>query len=185
MGEEVGDRVCAVTRFVEKPDSETAESYLASGRHLWNTGIFVWRAADFLLAIERWCDEISPVLPALEADDVEAFFAGVRPVSVDVGVLERADNVETAVATFEWDDVGTWEAVARTRDSDSSGNVSSGQVRVIDGSDNIVWSESGRVVLFGVDNLVVVRSGDETLVMRRDLAPQLKRAQDFLEEAGE
>jgi mannose-1-phosphate guanylyltransferase len=185
MGEEVGDRVCAVTRFVEKPDSETAEAYLASGRHLWNTGIFVWRAADFLMAIKRWCDEISPVLPALEADDVEAFFAGVRPVSVDVGVLERADNVETVVATFEWDDVGTWEAVARTRDSDSSGNVSSGQVRVIDGSDNIVWSESGRVVLFGVDNLVVVRSGDETLVMRRDLAPQLKRAQEFLEEAGE
>ncbi|TFG64747.1 MAG: mannose-6-phosphate isomerase, partial [Gemmatimonadales bacterium] len=56
MGAPVGDRVCAVSRFVEKPSAETAETYLTSGRHLWNTGIFVWKAADFLLAIQRWCD---------------------------------------------------------------------------------------------------------------------------------
>ena len=185
MGPLVGDGICAVSRFVEKPNTATAATYLGSGRHLWNTGIFVWRAADFLQAIERWCDEISAALPWLAADDVEAFFADVSPVSVDVGVLERADNVEAAIATFAWDDVGTWEAVARTREADSLGNVTLGRVDLIEGSDNIVWSESGRVVLFGVDNLVVVRTGDETLVMRRDLAPRLKQARELLEEAGE
>lgn len=184
-GKPVGDGICAVSRFVEKPDSETAEAFVASGRYLWNTGIFVWRAADFLQAIQRWCDEISSALPALAEDDVEKFFATVHPVSVDVGVLERADNVETAIATFEWDDVGTWEAVARMREADSSGNVTVGRVRVFEGSDNIVWSESGRVVLFGVDNLVVVQTDRETLVMRRDLAPQLKRMRELLEETGE
>lgn len=181
-GAPVSEGVHAVNRFVEKPDLKTAETYLASGRYLWNTGIFVWRAADFLRAVERWSDEISPALPALATDDAEAFFAGVHPVSVDVGILERADNVETAVATFLWDDVGSWEAIARMREADSTGNFTSGRVRVIEGSDNIVWSESGRVVLFGVDNLVVVRSGDETLVMRRDLAPQLNRVKELLEE---
>ncbi len=182
-GAAVGDGVRAVNRFIEKPGPEDARTYLESGRHLWNTGIFVWRAADFLLAVERWCEEIAPALPALDNDDFEAFFAGVRPVSVDIGVLERADNVETAAATFAWDDLGSWEAIARTRESDSSGNFTSGLVRVIDGSDNIVWSEAGRVVLFGMENLIVVRTGDETLVMRRDLAPQLKKMLERLKEA--
>jgi mannose-1-phosphate guanylyltransferase len=107
---------------------------------------------------------------------VEAFFDAVQPVSVDVGVLERADNVEVAVANFDWDDVGTWSALARTREADASGNVTAGDAALIEARNNIVWSEDGRVVLFGVDDLVVVRSGEETLVTRRELAPELKRA---------
>ena len=132
-----------------------------------------------------WCPEIAPALPALDTDDVDQFYSTVDPISVDVGVLERADNVETAVATFEWDDVGTWEALSRTQEPDSQGNFTTGRVRVVDGSGNIVWSESGRVVMFGVDDLVVVRSGEETLVMRRDLAPRLKEALDKLAETDE
>ena len=182
---ETVEGVYSVRRFVEKPDADTAETYLSSGRHLWNTGIFVWRAADFLAAVARWCPEISPALPALDTDDVDGFYSLVQPISVDVGVLERAANVETAVATFEWDDVGAWEALARTREPDAEGNVTTGRVRVVEGSGNIVWSESGRVVMFGVDDLVVVRSGEETLVMRRDLAPRLKEALEQLEEADE
>ena len=184
LGEIVGDGLHTVSRFVEKPDADTAGVYAESGRHLWNTGIFVWRAADFLASVERWCEEIAPALPSLASGGAESFFASVPHISVDVGVLERATNVETAVASFEWDDVGTWEAVARTNEGDAAGNVASGRTSVIEGSGNIVWSDSGRVVLFGVDDLVVVRSGDETLVMRRDLAPQLKRALEQLEEDG-
>lgn len=184
-GSETAEGVRSVRQFVEKPDAGTAEAYYSSGCHLWNTGIFVWRAADFLRAIERWCPEISAALPALDTDDADRFYSSVTPISVDVGVLERADNVETAVATFEWDDVGTWEALSRTRDPDGQGNVTTGRVSVVEGSGNIVWSESGRVVMFGVDDLVVVRSGDETLVMRRDLAPDLKKALEQLEEPDE
>lgn len=181
LGDETAPGVHAVRQFVEKPDADTAEAYTASGRHLWNTGIFVWRAADFLDAVRRFTPEIAPALPALEVDPVDrdnvvAFFDQVEPVSVDVGVLERADRVETAVASFEWDDVGTWAALARTRPADENGNYAVGPARVLEGSGNVVWSEDGRVVLFGVDDLVVVRSGDDTLVTRRDLAPDLKRA---------
>ncbi|MFQ5529331.1 MAG: mannose-1-phosphate guanylyltransferase [Gemmatimonadota bacterium] len=185
LGDAVDEGLHAVTRFVEKPEAHTARAYSESGRHLWNSGIFVWRASDFLAAAERWCEEIAPGLPALASNDADAFFENVSDVSVDVGVLERATNVETVVATFDWDDVGTWEAVARTSRGDAAGNVMSGRTAVIEGSANIVWSDTGRVVLFGVDDLVVVRSGDETLVMRRDLAPDLKRALEQLEEAGE
>lgn len=183
LGAETAEGVHAVERFVEKPDLDTAGRYVASGRHLWNSGIFIWRAVDFLGAVRRHSPEIAPALAALEADGagVEAFFDRVEPVSVDVGVLERADHVEVAVADFDWDDVGTWSALARTRDADAAGNVTAGAAAMIDARNNVVWSEDGRVVLFGVDDLVVVRSGEETLVTRRDLAPDLKRALSELE----
>lgn len=178
LGDETAPGVRAVRRFVEKPDPDTARNYVADGRHLWNSGIFVWRAGDFLDAVRQLTPEISGALPALEQGGagVEAFFDQVEPVSVDVGVLERADAVEVVVAEFEWDDVGTWTALARSRPADSDGNVTSGDTALVEAHDNIVWSEDGRIVLFGVDDLVVVHSGGETLVTRRDLAPQLKRA---------
>ena len=187
LGEEAAPGVHAVRRFVEKPDAETAATYVASGRHLWNTGIFVWRAADLLDAVRGLSPEMGAALPALEpgGDGVEAFFDRVEPVSVDVGVLERAANVEVAVGEFTWDDVGTWGALARSREPDEAGNVASGDVALVEAYDNIVWSEDGRVVLFGVDDLVVVRSGDEVLVTRRDLAADLKRALAGIEEAEE
>ncbi|MFW6039719.1 MAG: mannose-1-phosphate guanylyltransferase [Gemmatimonadota bacterium] len=177
-GDETAAGVRAVRRFVEKPDVDTARGYVAGGRHLWNSGIFVWRAGDFLDAVRRLTPEIARALPALDEGGagVEAFFDQVEPVSVDVGVLERAGDVEVVVAEFEWDDVGTWTALARSRPADADGNVTSGDAALVEAHDNIVWSEDGRVVLFGVDDLVVVHSGGETLVTRRDLAPQLKRA---------
>ena len=104
---------------------------------------------------------------------------------MDVGVLERADNVEVVSATFAWDDVGTWAALARTREADPAGNVTAGDAALFEARDNVVWSEGGRVVLFGVDGLVVVRSGEDTLVTRRDLAPELKRALALLGDEGD
>jgi len=178
LGDETAPGVRAVRQFVEKPGPDTARDYLAGGRHLWNSGIFVWRAGDFLDAVRRLAPEISRALPALDEGGAgaEAFFDQVEPVSVDVGVLERADNVEVVAAEFEWDDVGTWTSLARTRAADADGNVASGDAAFVEARDNIIWSEDGRVVLFGVDDLVVVHSGGETLVTRRELAPQLKRA---------
>lgn len=180
-GEERDPGVHAADRFVEKPDAETARGYASDGRHLWNTGIFVWRARDLLAAARRWTRELARAFPLLDAGDVEGFFRAAEPVSVDVGVLERADGVEVARATFSWDDVGTWAALARTRERDASGNAVVGSARVVDGADNVVWSEDGRVVLFGVRDLVVVRSGFETLVTTRDRAPELKRLLERLE----
>ena len=174
-GSVTGDRTWAARRFVEKPDLETAESYLAAGGFLWNSGIFVWRAAELLAAMRESTPEIAGAFPLLEAGDTEGYFSAVEPVSVDVGVMERSDSVEVALATFTWDDVGSWAALARTREADAQGNVMVGSGRVVDARRNIIWSEEGEVVLFDVDDLVVVRSGDVTLVTRRDAAPDLKK----------
>lgn len=186
LGEESAPGVRMVRRFEEKPDRARASTYVASGEYVWNSGIFAWRAADFLAAVRELTPEISEALPHLERGDPVAFFDQVTPISVDVGVLERADNVEVVEATFDWDDVGTWSAVGRTKPADGDGNHVVGSASLLEASDNIVWSEDGRVVLFDVDGLVVVRSGDQTLVTSGGGAERLKELLDHLEnEAGD
>ena len=181
VGMERGEGVHAVARFHEKPDRTAAGQYLTSGRHLWNSGIFVWRARDLVEQAQLWAVELQPAFARLESGDVSGFFDSVQPISIDVGVLERSDRVEVVHATFSWDDVGTWAALARTLDLDQANNVLVGEADVLDGSGNVVWTEGGRVHLFGMHDTVVVQIGDETLVMPKDNAADLKRLLTFIE----
>lgn len=162
-----------VLAFVEKPDRENAEAYVASG-YLWNSGIFLWRADVFLEEIRAVAPELAQHLPLLERGDVPGFFREVPSISVDEAVLERSRRVASLRATFRWDDVGAWESLSRTLPAGEGGNVSMGEAHFHESTRNIVMAEDGRVVLFGVENLVVVRSGDIVLVADRDRTPDLK-----------
>jgi len=162
-----------VRSFVEKPDLETAERYVSSG-YLWNSGIFVWRAHLFLQEVREVAPELGSLLPLLDEGKVEEFFRNSPVISVDEAVLERSSRVAFVRATFQWDDVGSWEALARTRPSDGRGNVLLGSAHAVEASGNIAMAEEGSVVLFGVDDLVVVRSGEIVLVADRRRSPDLK-----------
>lgn len=168
------DDAFEVARFVEKPDARTAEGYLADGSYLWNTGIFVWPVSLFLDEVRAHSPEIAPHLGLLEDGGAEAFFHAVDPVSVDVGVLERSDRVAVAPARFDWDDVGSWEALARTRRPDARGNVAVGRAHLVDSEDCIAWAEEGSVVAWGVRELVIVHRRGVTFVMPRERAADLK-----------
>lgn len=204
-GEEVdtveGVQGYRIDAFHEKPDADTVDRYLRDG-FLWNTGIFVWRADVFLDEIRRHAPEIGRALPLLDVDQddddgggrgaregesgsegpsgAEAFFDAVPKVSVDVAVMERTGRAAVVPASFDWDDVGAWHALARTHDGDDDGNVVIGPGLVSEGSGNIVYAEDGPVVLFGVDDLVAVRSGGVTLVTPRDRSADLKQLLDQL-----
>lgn len=163
----------SVQSFVEKPDRERAEEYVEAG-YLWNSGIFLWRADLFLEEVRAVAPELAKLLPLLEDGDVEGFFREAPNISVDEAILERSDRVASIRATFEWDDVGGWEALCRTFPADEDGNVALGSVFLKEARKNIVMAEKGDVVLFGVEGLVVVRSGDIVLVAERDRTPELK-----------
>jgi mannose-1-phosphate guanylyltransferase len=171
-----------VQAFHEKPDADTARRYVEAG-FLWNSGIFVWKASVFLEEVARHAPEVAACLPLLEREGPEAFFDAVPVCVVDAAVMERSSRVACVRATFEWDDVGSWEALARTRGSDEAGNVLLGEARAVDASENVVFADEGRVVLFGVDGLVVVRSGETTLVLPRERAADLKSLLGRLGEA--
>src|SRR5699024_10463835 len=140
-------------RFVEKPDRAAAERMLAGG-YLWNSGIFVWRVGDFLDELRARTPEVWPALEAANGD-LARFFAAVRSISVDVGVLERSGRVMVIPGDFGWDDVGTWAALHRVRPHDASGNAATGVVHALQASDNVVHAEGNAVVLYGVSDLVV------------------------------
>jgi mannose-1-phosphate guanylyltransferase len=184
VGPEFGARptLYEVADFVEKPDRDTAHEYILRGGYLWNSGIFVWRAATLLDELRRHTPELAHLLPLLELGDVAGFFREAPHLSIDEGLLERSDRVAVARATFRWDDVGTWDAVARTRQTDSRGNVSVGETHLIESENCIAWAEEGSVVVFGASDLVVVQAGGVTFVAPREKAAALK---DLLRELPE
>jgi mannose-1-phosphate guanylyltransferase len=164
-----------VAEFVEKPDRETAERYLSTGSYLWNTGLFVWRASDLLDEMERVTPELAELIPIVRAGGVEEFFARAPNLTIDVGVLERSSRVGVVRSTFSWDDVGAWDAVSRTRPADAAGNVVLGEGYAVDCARTTVYADSGPVVAFGVEDLVVVRTEGVTFVTHRDRSPDLKQ----------
>ena len=169
-----GVRAFEVGTFHEKPDVQTAHRYIDKG-YFWNSGIFVWTASAFLDEIESVAPEIGDLLPLIDDESPEAFFAQVPNLTVDVAVLERSTRVASVTATFDWDDVGSWEGLKRSREADSDGNVVVGSGHIVDGMRNVIYAEGGTVATFGVDDLVVVQCGKITLVTTTERAPDLKR----------
>lgn len=171
-----------VRRFIEKPDREGAKLLLSSGA-LWNSGIFCWRATDFLNEIRRLTPEIAPALErhaGTRGRSRDEFFAFVKPISVDVGVLERSANILVLRGDFGWDDVGTWGALLRARAADQAGNVLQGRAHVLDSKNNVVHAEGGAIVLYGVQDLVVVSRPGLTLVTTVEKSEELKTLVDAL-----
>jgi mannose-1-phosphate guanylyltransferase len=181
VGETLGDTAGSedgvahrVAEFVEKPDLATAERYVADEDYLWNTGLFVWRAADLLDQLELHTPELAELIPILRLGDVEEFFRRTPTISIDNGLLERSDRVGVLRATFDWDDVGAWDALGRTISPDSAGNVVVGEAYPVDADDCVLYTDGGPIVAFGVENLIVVRTAGLTFVTSKDRAPDLK-----------
>jgi mannose-1-phosphate guanylyltransferase len=172
-GEAVAEGVFRVARFTEKPDLPTVRRLLAEGA-LWNSGLFAWTAGRLLQEIREHTPEVATALPHLDQGDVAGYFGALTPVSIDVGLLERSRRVVTLPGDFPWDDIGTWEALARVRPADSSGNITVGPVHLLDARHCIVWSEGTPLVLSGVCDLVVVHANGRLLVLDRTRAADLK-----------
>ena len=172
-----GRGVRRVARFVEKPTRERAARMREQG-YLWNSGIFAWTVGVFLEEVAALATEID-----LEshARSPEAFFASiVSPISVDHAVLERSKRVLVVAGDFGWDDVGTWGALHRVREKDAQGNAVSGNVYALEAHDNVVHAEQQWVVLYGVDDLVVIARDGLTVVTTVERSADLKRLVESL-----
>jgi len=183
--------VLRVGGFLEKPSPERASELVASGC-LWNSGMFMWRAGTVLDRIERHLPELAAVLRRIETglgtrplDEVLNREYRLAPaVSIDYGVMEKADNVAVMPVDFAWNDVGSWEFIRDVHLADAAGNVAVGDHVVIDGSNNTIVSPDRLVALVGVDDVIVVSAGDALLVCRRDRAQDVKRVVAELKRRG-
>jgi len=167
------DEAFEVAEFVEKPVREVAEQYVQEG-YLWNTGLFVWPARRFLEELTMHTPEVAAHLPLLDEGRIVEFFQRVPTITVDEGLLERSRRIGVVRAAFDWDDIGAWDAVARTHPTDAAGNVVHGDAHLIDSSGCIAWADDGALVAFGAQDLVIVRAGGVTFVAPRDRASELK-----------
>lgn len=175
-----------VSRFREKPDAETARSFVESGRHLWNASMFVFRGDLFLRELERHAPELASGLARLAAAPKRAdeLYAELPSISVDFALMEHLDELATLALDCGWDDVGSWSALFDLLDGDAEGNRVRGEGWSVGGSGNLVFSEEGPVALIGVDDLVVVRSGGAVLVLRREDAQRVKELVERLAADG-
>src|SRR5438034_6947694 len=179
-----------VKRFIEKPPLADATAYVASGRHAWNSGMFCFTPATILEAFSRHApevlDAVRPVWNALKASsnvtmlEIDpALFAAVPDISIDYAVMEKADNVAVVRGSFDWSDVGSWQAVSALTEPDASGNRGQGERVAIDTRGTFVHAQDRIVATVGVDNLVIVDTPDAVLVAHRD---QLQRVREVVGE---
>jgi len=189
-----------VAEFKEKPDRQTAERYLAAGpeRFLWNSGMFVWRAATFLDCLRRYEPETYAGLSRLgEAwgcarfpDLIREVYPGLRRISVDFAVMERAARdaavkVAALPMPLQWLDVGSWPAFAQTCSEDGAGNaLAAERSLLLDTSRTLVASSEPQhlVAVLGCEDLVIVHTADATLVCRKERTEDIKKLQALVEE---
>jgi mannose-1-phosphate guanylyltransferase len=175
-----------VVRFREKPDRATAERFVASGRHLWNAGMFVFRGTVLLAHVERFAPELAAGLAAIAAEPAREaeLYAQLPAVSIDVAVMEKLDSLATLPLDCGWDDLGSWQALFEVLSPDAAGNRRRGAAVAVDARDNLLVAESGTIAVLGVEGLVVVRSGDAVLVLPRERAQEVRRIVERLEAEG-
>lgn len=178
-----------IDAFVEKPDLATAEAYLAAGNYTWNAGMFCFSVASLLAAAAHACPEVlAAAQTCLERtareDDVVVFdrdsFLAQPDISIDYAVMERAPRRAVVPARFDWSDIGSWNALGELIEADAAGNRVQGEVIVVDGSGNFIQSEGRLVAAVGVNDLVIVDSGDAVLVADRHQVQAVRHVVDTL-----
>ncbi len=186
------EEIKSVKRFREKPNKQTAQEFLESGNFLWNSGMFFWRLDYFNDQLAKHLPKVGSQIPKMQKrlnhltthfhDDLleklDRIFEAFPSISIDFGLMEKADSVSVAKAKFNWDDIGSWDSLHRTHDADENNNICIGRVATIDTKDSIILNESGETKLIsvlGLDNIVVVDTGDALMICPKDRVQDVKK----------
>lgn len=192
-----------VISFKEKPNTETAEVYVNSGNFYWNSGMFFFRLDTFIAGIMHHLSEVGSKIETmtnLYSTDfgnahhgcflpVKSLFESMPNISIDYGLMEKATNIKVLPATFEWDDIGSWDSLDRVRTSDQSKNILSGNVSIINTTNSIILNESNLkdkiLSVIGLDNVVVVITDDAVLVCNKNQVQDVKKTVEDLKSRKE
>ena len=185
--------VYRMRQFREKPKADIAREYVASGNFYWNSGIFVWKAGTILDALERHQPEMFARLSTIAKsfgkpgyDEVfKREFEAIRGVSIDYAVMEKADDVVVVEAPFDWDDVGSWQAIARLAGADADGNTVAGKHLGLGTQGSIVRSSGDHlIVTLGIKDCIVVHTPRATLVANKHDEESIRQVVKLMEEQG-
>jgi mannose-1-phosphate guanylyltransferase len=180
----VSDNVYKVKTFTEKPNLELAKTFLASGDFLWNAGIFVWQVKNVVAAFEKYLPEMYDVFVAdkekfntpAEKEALQTIYPLCTNISIDFGIMEKADNVYLIPSSFGWSDLGTWNSAYENLNKDYLDNAVAGDnVIVIDATRCMIHAPNDKLVLLqGLDNVIVVDTDDVLLICKREKEQEIK-----------
>lgn len=192
-GQEIAEGSFRVNRFVEKPDQKTAESYLASGDYLWNSGMFMFGARRYLAELEKYRPDILAICQAAydaASEDLDftrinaSLFAECPEESVDYAVMEKTGNAAVVALDAGWSDIGSWSALWDVSDKDHNGNTFAGDVIAQDTESTLVRADSRLVATVGVSDLVIIETKDALLVAHKDRVQDVKKVVERIRNDG-
>ena len=185
------ENIYEVQSIREKPALKQANAFFETGGFYWNSGIFIWKADTILKAIQRWLPDLYEGLLQIkgvlgtdqEKDVIHHVYHSIKPISIDYGVMEKADNALLVEGKFGWSDVGSWDALWEIADKDEHGNSANvrGSFIGIDARNSLIHSSRKLVALVGVEDLIVVETEDALLVCRRGSSQEVKKVVETLE----
>jgi len=185
------DHACKIKRFVEKPDLEAAKQYLKDGNYLWNSGMFVFTAQNYLKELSKYNPQISErCKQAIEQAKQDYDFLRLDPAefakspadSIDYAVMEKTENAVVVALDAGWNDIGNWSALYQIGEKDKNGNVIKGNAMITETTNSYINANHHMIATIGVDDLVIVDSADATLVVSKDKAQQVKQIVEQLQQ---
>lgn len=180
--------VLKVKTFAEKPNLQTAEKFLSSGDFLWNSGMFVWRVDEILDQIETCLPDLHFELTKIEKtigtnlyqSTLDVVYGLIRGISIDYGVMEKAEAVYVIPGKFGWSDIGSWDEVYRVSGKDDKGNSITGKVIQKDTDTSYIFSPDKVVATIGVSDLIIINTDDALLICKRGRSQDVKEISDYL-----
>jgi mannose-1-phosphate guanylyltransferase len=186
-----------VQRFVEKPDLETAKQYMISGRHLWNSGMFCFKAGVMLREMQQHCPDIINAVDACLKTSQKVHGNGIRQVelnpenfksvaedSIDFAVFEKSSNIAVIPCNIGWSDIGSWSAMGELTPADNQGNRVDGKALLVDSRNCFIRSKNRMVGAVGLDNIIVVDTADALLVVNENNAQDVRRIYSALKKSN-
>ena len=176
-----------VDKFVEKPKLEIAKEYLQSGNYLWNGGIFMWQIDEILKKIKEFMPKtyealknISKVPESKLREEINNNYKNTEAISIDYGILEKSKDIYVIPSDIGWDDVGSWEAVERYKDKDSKGNIHMGNIKTLNGSQNLAISTSSKVIIDGLSDIYVIENDGKIIIGKKENVNKVKELQNLV-----
>ncbi|KJU84626.1 mannose-1-phosphate guanyltransferase [Candidatus Magnetobacterium bavaricum] len=172
-----------VERFTEKPDEQTARTYIEGGKHLWNAGIFAFNISVMLEEFNRYVPAIWQML-CKGYDDMLTSYAEMPDKSIDYAIMERSERIATLALDLYWNDVGSWDSLFEVIERDADGNATKGDVFTFDTKDTMIIGDKRLTVTIGIENCLVLETDDVVLISRRGHAQKVKEVVSELRRAG-
>lgn len=164
-----------VDKFVEKPDVQTAKNYMDEGCYLWNGGMFIWKTQNIISLTKQYLSSTYELLTEIANSSSSEFeqklyelYPQVESISVDYGIMEKAEEICVIPSSFGWDDIGSWLSLERYRETDEYDNILDGEIKALNSKGNIIVSKTKPMVLCGVEDLILVETDEVVMVMKKE-----------------